>query len=433
MSKDNPFFGSPPPTFVALFAEKGVICGKIRRLLFFIVSNLWSMNKLFILLWIVFLSNPFAASAQTYPNTPDSWLFTHVVEKNIRVKDYFRYMDKVVRKYDTLLSYKLTPHLLARMNPWIIDSFANTDYYRQLKRGNFIFDQQELVILKKGTTLFVRTDEIANQILEKQAATYIDVNVPEYKLSIIEGADTVGNFLIRVGRNSVRQWAVYKDKVVNLRTKTGMGKIVNTYFKTASLDPATGRVYYKTTRDDNQITMMPLMPWIEPEINKERFGQLIHPTTNEKSLGKAFSNGCIGAGEGDIWRIFFYAPVGTRMQVRYDLDIIDEQGNWVRLADIYGTAPKKEPVAEKTEPSPNTIPPQKATVSFKSDATTPKKEVVTAKKDTIISKKEVVTPKTNVMLPKKEVVSPKTDTLFPKKESRTMPKKEPVMPEPPKQ
>ncbi len=397
------------------------------------------MNKLLTFSWLVLLSSNNSAIAQSDPNAPDSWLFAHVVEKNIRVKDYFKYVDKVVRKYDTLLSYKLTPHLLARMNPWIIDTFANTDYYRQQKRGIFVFDQQELLVLKKGDTLFVRNDEIANQILAKQAATYIDVNVPEYKLRIIEGTDTVGNFLIRVGRNSVRQWAVYKDKVVNLRTKTGMGSIVSTYFKTASLDPATGRVYYKTTRDDDKITMMPLMPWIEPEINKERFGQLIHPTTNEKSLGKAFSNGCMGAGEGDIWRIFFYAPVGTRMQVRYDLDVVDENGNPVRLADVYGTAPKKEPVAAPTPPSPNTIPPKKESVSFKSDATTPKTDAVTPKTDATIPKKEAVTPKTDVTVPKKEVTSPKTDVTVPKKEvaspktDATIPKKEPVMPNPPKQ
>jgi L,D-transpeptidase catalytic domain len=383
------------------------------------------MNKLLTILLIVLLSSNYAAMAQSDPNAPDSWLFAHVVEKNIRVKDYFKYIDKVVRKYDTLLSYKLTPHLLARMNPWIIDTFANTDYYRQQKRGVFVFEQQELLVLKKGDTLFVKNDEIANQILDKQASTYIDVNVPEYKLRIIEGTDTIGTFLIRVGRNSVRQWAVYKDKVVNLRTKTGMGSIVHTYFKTASLDPATGRVYYKTTRDDDKITMMPLMPWLEPEINKERFGQLIHPTTNEKSLGKAFSNGCMGAGEGDIWQIFFYAPVGTRMQVRYDLDVVDEQGNPIRLADVYGTAPKKEAMAPKTEPSPNAIPPKKEPVSFKSDATTPKKEPVTPKTDATVPKKEVVTPKTDVTIPKKEVVTPKTEA--------TIPKKEPVMPNPPKQ
>ncbi|MEN9612293.1 MAG: hypothetical protein RLZZ628_3107 [Bacteroidota bacterium] len=350
------------------------------------------MNKYLTLLWIVLLSSHSAAIAQSDLNAPDSWLFAHVVERDIRVKDYFKYIDKVVRKYDTLITYKLTPHLLARMNPWIIDTFANTDYYRQQKRGVFVFDQQELAILKKGDTLFVRTEEIANQILAKQEATYIDVNVPEYKLRIIEGTDTVGNFLIRVGRNSVRQWAVYKDKVVNLRTKTGIGKIIKTYFKTYSLDPATGRVYYKTTRDDDKITMMPLMPWMEPEINKEQFGQLIHPTTNEKSLGKAFSNGCMGAGEGDIWRIFFYAPVGTRMQVRYDLEVKDENGHLIRLADVYGTTPKKEPLAPKTEPSPNTIPPKKENVSFKSEVTVPKKESIPPKSETTIPKKEPVMP-----------------------------------------
>jgi L,D-transpeptidase catalytic domain len=383
------------------------------------------MNKLLTILMVVLLSSSYSAIAQSdADSSPDSWLFAHVVERNIRVKDYFKYIDKVVRKYDTLITYKLTPHLLARMNPWIIDTFANTDYYRQQKKGVFVFDQQELVVLKKGDTLFVRTEDIANQILAKQEATYIDVNVPEYRLRIIEGTDTIGNFLIRVGRNSVRQWAVYNDKVVNLRTKTGIGKIIKTYFKTYSLDPATGRVYYKTTRDDDKITMMPLMPWMEPEINKEQFGQLIHPTTNEKSLGKAFSNGCMGAGEGDIWQIFFYAPVGTRMQVRYDLEVKDENGNPIRLADVYGTTPKKEPMAPKTEPSPNTMPPtpKKEPVSFKSEA---KKETIPAKSDVTVPKKEPIPSKLDTTVPKKETIPAKSDGI--------LPKKEPVIPNTPKQ
>ena len=343
---------------------------------------------------------PFAQIAPIRPKSkgiaPEDWLFAHVVERNIRVKDYFKYVDKVVKQYDTLLFYRLTPHLLARMNPWIIDTFVHTDYYQQQKKGVFIFDQQEMVVLKKGDTLFIKKDAIAFDIIEKQAQTYIDVNVPEYKLQIIEGKDTIGKFLIRVGRNSVKQWAVFNEKVVNLRTKTGHGKIVHTYFKTASLDPATGRVYYKTNRDDNKVTMMPLMPWVEPEINKERFGQLIHPTTNQTSLGKAFSNGCIGAGEGDMWRIFFYAPVGTRMQVRYDLDVKNEAGEMVHLKDIYGTAPKKEAMAKIEDVKPDATPAKK-------EPAIPKKEAVSFKS---VPQKEVGTPKTEPIVPKKESIAP---------------------------
>ena len=121
--------------------------------------------------------------------------------------------------------------------------------------------------------------------MHKQAKTVLDINIPEYKLRIIEDGDTIGSFPIRVGQNRIRQWSIY-EKMFNLRTRTGTGKIVTVYFKTFFLDPVSGRSYYKTARDDGDTTLMPLMPWLEPEINGECNGQLIHPTTNENTLGK---------------------------------------------------------------------------------------------------------------------------------------------------
>jgi L,D-transpeptidase ErfK/SrfK len=76
---------------------------------------------------------------------------------------------------------------------------------------------------------------------------------------------------------------------------------------------------------------MPLIPWIEPKLGGRRTGQLIHPTSNPKSLGKAYSNGCIGTREADAWRIYYHAPLGTRVVVRYDLRVADT----IRLKDIY--------------------------------------------------------------------------------------------------
>ena len=268
-----------------------------------------------------------------------TWLFAHIVEKDIRIKEYFKYMDSLARAYDTLVAYHLTSYLIVRTNPWLMDSLESTDYYRQRKKGVFVYDQKELVALKKGDTLFIPTDTIAHQIEQKQTTTVLDINIPEMKLRVIEGRDTVGSFLVRVGQNRINQWANY-EKMSKLRTRTGTGKIINTYLKSAYLDPVTGETHDKTKRDDGDSTFMALMPWLEPQINGEAIGQLIHPTTNENTLGKAYSNGCIGVGEGDMWRVYYYAPIGTKVRIRYNLNVKDADGKPVRLKDIYGKKPK---------------------------------------------------------------------------------------------
>jgi L,D-transpeptidase catalytic domain len=262
-------------------------------------------------------------------------LFAHIVPQDIPMKDYFKYMDSLARAYDSFVKYDLTAHLLVRSNLWLMDSLENTDYYRQKERGVFVYDQKQLVVLKKGDTLWIPTDTIAKQIMDKQAKTLLDVNIPEFKLRIIEGTDTIGTYPVRVGQNRITKWAVF-DKNAKLRTRTGNGKIINTYFKSTFLDPVSGKTSEKTKRDDGDSTFLPLMPWLEPEINGESFGQLIHPTSNQNTLGKAYSNGCIGTGEASMWRIYYYAPVGTQVKISYHLNTVDSVGAPTKLKDVYG-------------------------------------------------------------------------------------------------
>ena len=80
---------------------------------------------------------------------------------------------------------------------------------------------------------------------------------------------------------------------------------------------------------------LPAIPWIEPAINGIRLGQLIHPTTNLATLNKASSNGCIGLRESDAWYVYYYAPLGTKVVFRYDLQVKDENGNVIQLDNIY--------------------------------------------------------------------------------------------------
>jgi hypothetical protein len=263
-----------------------------------------------------------------------------IVPQDVRLKDYFAFINNIVKVYDTLVPYDLTEHLIVRHNPWIIDTLENTDYYHMKARGKFVYDQKQLTILKKGDILFVPTEAAAKKIIEKQAQTLIDVNIPEFKLRIIEGADTLYTLPVRVGQMKSTYWAV-TNSVRNLKTHTGRGKIVEVYFKQSSIDPKSGKKTKDTRRDDGKKTLMPLCPWIEPEIKGERLGQLIHPTTNLQTLNKAYSNGCVGTREGDIWRIYYHAPIGTAVFFRYHLFVNDEKGNWLQFKDVYGYRKKR--------------------------------------------------------------------------------------------
>ncbi len=100
-------------------------------------------------------------------------------------------------------------------------------------------------------------------------------------------------------------------RVVDLRTQVGVGKIVRINRAPVFINPRDNKKYTSTRRDDNIRTKLPNIPWLEPEINGIRYGQLIHPTTNLETLGKAYSNGCISLRESDAWSVFFYAPLGT--------------------------------------------------------------------------------------------------------------------------
>ena len=130
---------------------------------------------------------------------------------------------------------------------------------------------------------------------------------------------------------------------VDLRTRTGVGKIVRINRDPAYINPSNNHRYHQTNRDDQRVTKLPRIPWIEPEINGLRYGQLIHPTTNPVTLGKAYSNGCIGMREGDVWRLYYFAPIGTKVNFRYERNSIDEHGNEILLKHIYPPDQLKQP------------------------------------------------------------------------------------------
>lgn len=254
--------------------------------------------------------------------------------RDITVGHYFDYMDSLVKKYDSLVPYTLSEHLLVRANPWIIDSLANTDYYRMIERDSFVYEQRSLLVLRVTDTLILPDAATAREIIQKMGSTLIDVNIPEFKLRIYEADSLLYTFPVRVGQNKSKYLAMC-ERVTDLRTRTGLGKIISHVRKPDFYDPVSCKRFYLTRRDDQRTTLMPQIPWIETEINGIKNGQMIHPTTNPKTLGKAYSNGCIGTAEADAWIIYYYAPEGTPLKIRYDLETRDEFNQVQRLDDIY--------------------------------------------------------------------------------------------------
>ncbi|WP_345190902.1 L,D-transpeptidase [Algibacter agarivorans] len=258
-----------------------------------------------------------------------------VVDTPITIGKYFDFLDSIVHKYDSITPYKLSEHLLVRANSWIIDTLQNTDYYRMKARDSFVYNQKKMIVLPKGAVITIPDSITATKLLNSFRNTFIDINIPEFKLRIIKDSTNLFEFPIRVGRHE-KKYLKMAGRVIDLKTETGHGFIVNHVRNPSYYNPANGRQYFATNRDDKKVTKLPQIPFIVTEINGVRNGQLIHPTTNPITLNKAYSNGCIGTKEADAWVIYYYAPIGTKINIRYDLNVIDEKGKKVTLKDIYG-------------------------------------------------------------------------------------------------
>lgn len=280
-------------------------------------------------------SNPlFSESEDTVQVTFSKGVYTPPLPRDVIMREYFCFIDSVVAHYDSLTKDSLTEHLLVNANPWIIDTLVAQDYYQMMERGIFVEDNRDLVVLKKGDSLLIPGHTYLTELQEKAARTYIDVNIPEFRLRIVEGEDTLWTFQVRVGQYRTRYLATAGGNV-DLRTHHGEGKMVRHARDPIFIDPCDGERFTHTRRDDGKTTFMPLIPWMEPEIDGVRYGQLIHPTTNPKSLNKAYSNGCVGTREGAAWRIYYAAPLGTRVLFRYDLLVPLENGDTLELENIY--------------------------------------------------------------------------------------------------
>ena len=256
------------------------------------------------------------------------------VDKDISIKHYFKWMDSIVAGLNAKNDYEINEYILVHNNRWILDTLTKTDYYYLKEKGIFNEDSQALFALRKGQFLIIpdslQTEEIKSQLQN----TYIDLNIPEFKLRIIQDGQVAYKFPVRVGQNGTRFLAM-ANREVDLRTKPGVGAIIRVNKEPAFINPKDNHRYHVTRRDDGMVTKLPAIPWIEPAINGVSLGQLIQPTTNLETLEKAYSNGCIGLRESDAWTVYYYAPVGTKVLFRYDLSGIDDEGNTIHFKDIY--------------------------------------------------------------------------------------------------
>src|SRR5699024_591970 len=193
---------------------------------------------------------------------------------------------------------------------------------------------QSLIALKKGQVLLI-PDSLQTQALRTlMSKTHLEMNIPEFKLQIIQDGEVLYNFPVRVGKNDKVYMAMAKREV-DMRTMPGKGEIIRVNKNPAFINPQNNLRYYTTKRDDAKRTSLPAIPWLEPAIEGRRIGQLIHPTTNLETLGKAISNGCIGLRESDAWIVYYYAPVGTKVHFKYELEGQNDKGETVRFKNIY--------------------------------------------------------------------------------------------------
>ena len=283
------------------------------------------------LLFLFYLENNFYGQNKL----KEDWNKKVTIVQDIPIKNYFKFLDSIIIEYNKILPYKISEHILVRHNPWVIDSLVKTDYYYMMEKDSFVYDQKKLIIFKIGDEVNIPDSIETVQLRKAFQNTRIDVNIPEFKLRIYEDSLLLYKFPVRVGKNEKKYLEMAK-RILDLRTKQGTGTIVGHVRNPVYFNPVDNHQYFFTKRDDERTTKLPQIPWLETEINGIRNGQLIHPTTNPVTLKKAYSNGCIGTREADAWIIYYYAPIGTKINIRYDLNIKNEMGKTLKLKDLYG-------------------------------------------------------------------------------------------------
>ncbi len=253
----------------------------------------------------------------------------------VRIREYFGFMDPLLAVHASYSPYPLSEDLLVHANPWILDTLVASDYERLIQRDSFLYDQREWVVLPQGRKLILPDSATGDHLHKMLSSLRLEVNIPEYKLRIYADTALLHSFPVRVGQNRIK-YLEMSGRETDLRTKIGKGKIIRHERDPMFFNPVDGKRFFSTKRDDGKRTLMPQIPWLETELAGVRNGQMIHPTSNPATLGKAYSNGCIGTSEAAAWIIYYHAPLDTPIEIRYDLTPKGAKDAPAPLRDIYG-------------------------------------------------------------------------------------------------
>src|SRR5690554_2549259 len=141
-----------------------------------------------------------------------------VVNKDVPIRSYFKWMDGIVADYNQAHNYEVDEYIIVHNNKWIIDTLAHTDYYYLMDRGIFNEDSQSLLALTKNQVLVI-PDSIQTQNIKAQLCnTSLELNIPEFRLRIIQNEKEIYKFPVRVGQTGKRYMAMAKA-TVDMRTK----------------------------------------------------------------------------------------------------------------------------------------------------------------------------------------------------------------------
>lgn len=262
------------------------------------------------------------------------YLVRFQIGKNVRIKEYFNWMDSLTIHYDSLTESTLSELHIVHANPWIMTRLISTDYYFQKELGNQISNQREMVILHKEDSLSIPSNYLVDSIMSRLNCIALDVNIPEYTLRILENDTILFQFPVRVGKKGQR-YLPYLNREIQMETVIGEGQVIEKLRDPIFINFKTGKQYKYTQRDDGFTTRMPIVPALIPEINGLPSNQVIHATTNPITLGKPYSHGCIGIGEPAAWIAYYHCLRGTPVSFRYDLWILDDDGDSIKLEDVY--------------------------------------------------------------------------------------------------
>ena len=256
------------------------------------------------------------------------------VKKDVPIRSYFKWMDSIVSEHNQTHNYPIDEYIIVHNNPWIIDTLAHTDYYYLKDKGIFNEDSQALNALTKDQILIIPDSLKTEELKAQLKATTLELNIPEFRLRILQNGKDLYKFPVRVGKVG-KKYMEMAQSTVDMRTQPGIGEIIRVNKNPTFKNPLNNHKYVRTNRDDGKNTALPAIPWLEPAINGRRLGQLIHPTTNLATLDKASSNGCVGLRESDAWIVYYYAPLGTKVVFKYELVGKNDAGETVEFKNIY--------------------------------------------------------------------------------------------------